>query len=145
MPGPVPKRSDQRRRQNLPEPGRELRKVTETGPVRVPAASKDWHPVAARWYRSLKQSGQARYYEPSDWAYAYLVAEMMSAGLEKGWGQTPLGTGSGVQAQVVLGAMAPLLVTEADRRRARVEIEREDKPKPTPVTAADDYRRRLGA
>lgn len=143
MPGPIPKRSDQRRRRNAPEPGREVRKEAVSGKVRVPAASKDWHPVARRWYLSLRTSGQAQFYEPSDWAYAQLVAEMMSEGLFKGWGGQA--DASGIPAATVLQAMTPLLVTEGDRRRARLEIERDEAPKLATVTAADGYRARLGA
>jgi hypothetical protein len=143
MPGPIPKRSDQRRRRNAPEPGQEIRTLSVAGEVKPPPASQDWHPVARRWYLSLRTSGQANYYEPSDWAYAYILAEMMTQGFEKGWGGQA--DASGIPPAAVLSGMASLLTTEGDRRRARLEIEREaEKPKLATVTPANAYRDRLG-
>ena len=36
------------------------------------------HPAARRWFESLAESGQSAFYEPSDWATAYVLAETMS-------------------------------------------------------------------
>jgi len=46
--------------------------------VRIPAANKDWHPIAKRFYNSLKTSGQSDFYQNSDWAFAYSVADDLS-------------------------------------------------------------------
>ena len=117
MPGPVPKREDQRRRRNKPAvpttraPGAAL--------VEQPAPGEDWHHAARAWYVSLAQSGQARFYEPSDWQVAWIWAEAVSqtlasgrpsAELIKGWQQ----------------AQTDLLATEGSRRRARLELDRPD-------------------
>jgi hypothetical protein len=114
--GPVPKRSTQRRRQNKPE----TPVTTGTGAlkVRVPPAEDHWHPLAARWYESLAESGQARWYEPSDWATAQYLAEAMSRNLLAG------AKFSAVLFASVMSGMSNLLVTEGDRRRARLELER---------------------
>ena len=53
MPGPVPKRSDQRRRRNKPE-GLPTVKAAGAGSVKPLAEDRDWHISAKRWYRSLK-------------------------------------------------------------------------------------------
>ncbi len=78
--GPVPKRSDQRRRTN--EPVRPIDHV-ESGSTSPsgPPADETWHPVAFAWYESLAKSGQSTFYEPSDWATAFLIAESMSRDL----------------------------------------------------------------
>ena len=125
--------------------------------VKPPAASKDWHPIARRWYRSLAESGQSAYYEPSDWATAHLIAESISRDLKP----QPIGvhpeTGKAVMATIpmkgaslaaYLKAMTALLVTEGDRRRSRVELERPvtgDEEESGDVSWLDDARARLRA
>ena len=42
------------------------------------------------WFRALKQSGQARFYEPSDWQTARLLAEVMSQELNTQTSPLPL-------------------------------------------------------
>lgn len=136
--GPVPKRSSERRRRNKQSKPQKVAPVKAK--VRRPPASKHWHPIARSWYASLGDSGQAQFYEPSDWQAARYVAEMMSRHL----------AGSKPSAQlfaVLWSAMTDLLTTEGARRRVRLEIERNDgaeKP-PAGVTALDDYRRQLNA
>jgi hypothetical protein len=103
------------------------------GKVRVPAADRDWHPIAKRWYKSLKTSGQSAYYEPSDWATAQYVADLMSRLLSK---ETP----SAEMVKAITPLMTSLVTTEGERRRVRLEIERGDAG-PAEVTAMDAYRR----
>lgn len=129
--GPVPKRSTQRRRQN--KESKPTKAATTTQPPRPPATKKDWHPIAKRWFDSLKKSGQNQFYEESDWALAYTIAESISRDLKP----QPIGvheeTGEVVMAVIpmkgaslnaYLKAMGSLLVTEGDRRRAGIELER---------------------
>lgn len=151
--GRVPKRSDQRRRTNSPEPEK-----VELPPadVTVPEPDGKWHEVAVAWYSSLKDSGQSKFYEASDWATAYLIAENISRELkpqvvsvveetgEPVWASVPM---KGATLGAYLKAMSTLLVTEGDRRRAGVELRRAsaaasavDHPA---VAELDDYRARL--
>lgn len=130
--GPIPKRDAERRRRNKPETP--TKTVHVTGAVRVPAADRAWHPIAKRWYQSLKKSGQARFYEPSDWMTARYTAELMSRLLNQG--ERP-------SAQLVASLnslMSSLLVTEGDRRRVRMEIERAGEQPMASVTVIDAYR-----
>lgn len=132
--GPVPKRSDQRVRRNL-----ESRpdKVTASGRVKGPPASSTWHRAARRWYRSLGASGQAQYFEPSDWEHARLLAELLSDELSR----VPRAS----MVNTILAAMRGLGTTEADRRRMRIEVERAEDPKgrdDDEVSNLDAYRRR---
>lgn len=135
--GPLPKRSDQRRRRNLPAPGQEVVKVPAVGAVKVPRASRDWHPIARDWFRSLGESAQSQFYEPSDWAQARLIAEAMSRMLHE-----PELKASSLQA--VMAGMTELLTSEGARRRARIEVERTAAEPAAKKAASDDYRRRLG-
>lgn len=120
MPGPPPKREDQRRRRNKNPDG--LTTVAATGGKRpkLPRVSPSWHPLMKDWFRSLKQSGQARFYEPSDWQTARLLAEVMSQ---------ELNNGEGVKASMLAEfnrAAASLMTTEGERRRLRVELQAAD-------------------
>lgn len=138
MPGPVPKRSEERRRRNKPEGGETTKVTVDEGKVEPPAVGADWHPIAVEWFESLADSAQSRFYEPSDWATARYIAEAMSKNLQAG-------RLSGQLFAAVMSAMTDLLTTEGARRRARMEIERApESAEPAGVTALNDYRKQLG-
>ncbi len=116
MPGPIPKRSDQRRNRNKPEGAVLVR--GQAGPEPSwPEPAEHWHEIAKYWYESLITSGQSAYYESSDVATAIYVAEAMSRSLS---GMRM----SGQMFAAVMAAMTELLTTEGARRRARIELER---------------------
>lgn len=136
--GPVPARSDQKRRRNKDEAP--VEKVALEGDVTIPAASEAWHPTASAWYTSLHDSGQSRFFEPSDWQAAHFTAALMSDCL----------AGEGINAQLVSqirGLMADLLTTEGARRRAGIELERKAtearEPAAANVSMLADRRRRV--
>lgn len=131
MPGPVPKRSNQRRRRDSSAVS--LRTVQVDGVVEVPAADESWHPIAGAWYTSLAESAQSQFYEPSDWAYAFVWAEVLSR-------QLASGRPSARMLASWQSAASDLLTTEASRRRVRVEVDRrqlQSVPEPSQI---DDYR-----
>lgn len=113
--GPVPKRSNARagHRTKAEQPD----KVTRSGSVPVPPSSAAWADEARRWYESLAESGQSQYFEPSDWAYARLLARLLSDQLGKA-------RPSSEMMKAVLSAMNDLGTTEGARRRMRIEVER---------------------
>ena len=124
--GPVPKRSDQVRRRN--NKGAET-KVPVDGVVTVPEPDMAKWPVLVReLWASLKESGQSRFYEPSDWAMAAVLCDDLAHYMRSR-------QRSGVKLSALMSAFTSLLVTEGDRRRVRLEIERTD---PGEVAAADD-------
>jgi len=137
--GPVPKRSDERagHRAKSDQPD----KVASSTPVVAPPADEEWHPQAKRWYDSLHQSLQVRYFEPSDWEYARTLATLLSDELYKARRSSEI-------LKAVLSGMSNLGTTEADRRRMRIEIDRPD-PNASAndegkVAALDRYRRLAG-
>jgi hypothetical protein len=151
--GPIPKRSDQRRRRNKPEVEIDTAPSAPVSAAPEPAAG--WHPIARDWYVSLGRSGQSAFYQPSDWATAFLIAESMSRDLKPQFVGTdaegapiimaiPL---KGASLASYLKAMTVLLATEGDRRRARLELERgkraEDLDDIASVTAISDWQSRL--
>lgn len=134
--GPPPKRSSLRRRSNKVEG---LTRAVADGQVRGPGLPGQHSPMARRFWKALRASGQAQFYEPSDWAYAELVVEAIDAFVKKP---------SAMMLASINSAMASLLVTEGDRRRARFELER---PEPEPesvdeqVPRLEEFRRRVRA
>lgn len=130
--GPPPKRSNERRRRNK---GSKPTKGNAAPVVKKLTAAKDWHPIAKRWFNSLADSGQSKFYEPSDWAMAYVVAESISRDLNPQVVAVPEKTGEpvfekvpmkGASLSAYLKAMTALMVSEGDRRRAGVELKRPD-------------------
>ncbi len=155
--GPVPKRSDQRRRRNAPAQPLTKAPAGEPGAAGRPVADHRWHPIAKEWYESLARSGQSRWYEPSDWATAFLIAESISRDLKPQVVGAHPETGEPVMAVIplkgaslaaYLKAMTALLVTEGDRRRAAVELQKTKAGDPEAereagVAQLDEFRRRL--
>lgn len=114
--GPTPKRSDQRERRNK-ENG-EVEKLPATGKVAKPELLiEDPHPITEQWYDALDESAQTEYYEPSDWAWAQVIAFSIDHYVKS---NKP----SSMMLSALNTSMSSLLVTEGDRRRVNLEIER---------------------
>jgi hypothetical protein len=114
--GPVPNRSDQRRRTNKPE----VPIVSaSSGSVAAsqPPADESWHRLAADWYRALAVSGQSEFFQASDWAQAQVWAHLLSVELLK---DKP----SAMMIAAWASGAGELLTTEGARRRMRIELER---------------------
>ena len=105
--GPVPKRTESRQRRNAPEV--ETIKAAGADDVAQPSPDPDWHPIAARLWHSLGESGQSRFYEPSDWAVAYSLMDDLSH-------YKASSKRSGQMLATIMSALSSLLVTEANRR-----------------------------
>ena len=135
--GPVGKRSEERRRRNKPD-GPELVQALSGPPSDLPALPEPdgtWHDIAVDWYLSLRESGQAAFYQASDWATARYAAELMSRLLNSD--RAP----NGQLVAALNSVMGSLLTTEGDRRRARIELERQPTgPKLAVVSPLDSYR-----
>lgn len=117
MPGPIPKRSDQRRRRNKDSSATTVKLPVAAQVAKPPAENRSWHIAAKRWYRSLHHSGQAIFFEPSDWSYAQLAADLLSDELQRDKPRA-------ATIDQVLRMMDNLLTSEGARRRLRVELVR---------------------
>lgn len=138
--GPVPKPSSQRRRRNKPEVS--IDTVPAGAPISgdAPEPDPEWHPIALEWFESLGKSGQASFYEASDWAMARLGAEMMS-------NLCSSGKPSAQMLASLLAICSSLLSTEGDRRRLRLELARGpqiDADEQSSVANFADYLNRVG-
>ncbi|MFE7510188.1 hypothetical protein ACFU8I_03005 [Streptomyces sp. NPDC057540] len=134
--GPIPKRSAERRRRNKDDGPAIVQ--APSGPAEVPdlpESDPNWHDIARDWYESLQDSGQAAFYQASDWATARYAAELMSRLLSTD--RAP----NGQLVAALNSVMGSLLTTEGDRRRARIELERQPTgPKLAVVSPLDSYR-----
>lgn len=161
--GPVPKPAATRRRTNKPEipvkkapsgkpagskPAKKVSRASAKPTARkrpepwlhehASRPSSKWHPVAKSWYLSLFDSGQSEFYEPSDWATAYLVAESISRDL----GLQVVGVSlkgeilrdtipmKGASLSAYMKAFTDLCVTEGSRRRMSIELTKGDQRDP---------------
>src|SRR5699024_9021453 len=136
--GAVPKRSSQRRRRK--KEGGEVTSGVSDVVVEQPQHGEERHTLAVDWYTALGNSGQAVYYEASDWAQARIWGEIISRQLrsEKPNAQMVTAWASGA---------TELMTTEGARRRMRLELEREgpvDEDEDASVTALADYKKQLG-
>ena len=125
--GPVPKRSSQRagHRAKSDRPDQ----VAVAGSVAAPPAMPGWNAAARRWYDSLKKSAQAKFFEPSDWEYARLLAELLTkeysaVKVTKDGDVVPV-LPRAAMVNGILRAMSELGTTESSRRRMRIEVDRE--------------------
>lgn len=134
--GPVPKRDDERIRRNKPdEPTTVIQMIGQVGPPSL--AITDPHPLVRDMYDSLAESGQAKYFEPSDWQFAQFTMVFVNDLLKT---SRP----SAVMLQTVNSMLADLLFTEAQRRRVRMEVERNDNTEGGKVLdVADIFRERF--
>lgn len=129
--GPVPKRSDQRVRRN--KDGVDIDTVAMIGNVAVPPLGlEDPHPVVAEMYSSLVTSGQAKFYEPSDWAFAKYTMHFADRLIKA---NRP----SSQMLVAVNSMMTDLLVSEGSRRRVRMEVERQQESQGGAVIDAAHY------
>lgn len=139
MPGPVPKRSDERIRRNADYP--EATKAPLEGDFVAPfAEDENWHPIAKQLWQSAQKSGQSRFYAETDWMMLYIMCDGLTTSLRPQFVGTAkrYNREAGVTEEVPLTARVPmngatiaawknwasgLMLTEADRRRLHVELQ----------------------
>lgn len=132
--GPVPKRSDQRIRRNKTEVP--IDKVEAIGVVRAPQLGfDDPHHLTEDLFRSLSESAQSRYYEPSDYEMARSVLFFLDQQFK-----SPRPSAQMIAA--LFSQLTDLLITEGARRRVRLEVERQQGGAEV-LDVADMFRKRL--
>jgi hypothetical protein len=132
--GPVPNRSDQRRRRNKVE----IDRAPAATAAKCGPDAPEWLVGLARdWYESLRTSGQAVYYTDSDWSSALIIAKAVER-FEK--------RPSAHMLTAILSGFGSLAATEGERRRLRIELDRveqQDADEDAAVAALDEWRERL--
>lgn len=116
--GPVPHRDEARVRRNTPEV--ETTTVSVIGVVEPPPLNiVNPHELVTSLYEAMKQSAQAKFYEPSDWQVARLTLDQINRELQYQSGAIPA-----MKLTAFNQLLSNLMLTEGDRRRVRMEIER---------------------
>lgn len=127
--GPAPKRSDQRRRQNV----RQFELVAIPGAAVVaPTLGVEAHPMAGAWFAALEHGPEAQFYTPAMWQRARIVAVMLSRLLESARPSAQMWA-------ALQTDMRGLLCDPAEMRRLGIEVQARIS-KPADVI---DYRARL--
>lgn len=118
--GPAGKRSDQQMGHRTEAEKSAVTKVAMSGTVEAPPLGlEDAHELVTSLYHSLTESGQARFYEPSDWQYARVIMSQLNDYLQQEK-KSPTMFGE------IMSALTSLMLTEGDRRRLKMEIDRSD-------------------
>ena len=140
--GPVPYREEELSRPR-PQSGAGA-KVTKKGtlrPVMIPEPDPEWHPTAKRLYIALTESGQADFFQNSDWAYGWSLCEDISVMKKM---QMKTGKPHAEALKALYTAMGNLMFTEADRRRLNIELmDEEDDEVTIGQQQVQDYRKGL--
>lgn len=133
MSGPPPKRDGQRRRRNKTVPAQN---AVSDGVTRGYALDGEHSVLGLRMWEALRVSGQAQFYEESDWA----VAEMLVTAVDA-FARRP----SAMMLAAINSMSSSLLLTEGDRRRSKLELERSvpEEEAEDDVSELSEFRARL--
>lgn len=138
--GPVGKRSEDIRGHRSKDEADAVTRVTVEGEVVQPEPDPEWHPIAAQLWAAMAESGQANFYEPSDWAIAYSLMDDLTY-YKRGSKR------SGQMLQTIMSTLSSLLLTEGDRRRVALELNRKPSDEgggDEKVAVMDKWRQKLG-
>lgn len=138
--GPVPNRSTDLSRDRDADRG-DRAPITrgKSKPATIPDPDPAWHPVALMLWNAAVESGQAEFYESSDYAWLYHVCEDLDRYKKSN-------KRSSMMFAALNQAFAGLLITEGDRRRVRLELTDDvDEDEDAVVAQMDDYRKGLRA
>lgn len=114
MPGPPPKRSENRRREN--KPVREIVKPAGAAPSAPELGIPGCHVLAAEWYASLEGSVEARFFTPAVWQRARINAKVLSDFLSS---SKP----SSMLYAAIQSDWRSLLVDPGEQRRLQIEVQ----------------------
>lgn len=143
MPGPVPKRSEERQRRN--KDTTPIDRYNLDGDVEIPTAYF-FNKVINDLWLSLKQSANVKFFEPSDWHYAILALTLWDEELGHDQDGKSLRTPGPTMLMALDGMLSKLLLTEAERRRLRIEVDRNNEKTDqngSVVNAQDLFRERF--
>lgn len=115
--GPVPNRSDDLARPR-DRKGGEPQKITKgtSRAATIPDPDPAWHSIAKLLWDACLDSGQADFYESSDYAFLFSICDDVSH-------YKSSRRRSGQMLASIYSAMEVLLVTEGSRRRVRIELQ----------------------
>lgn len=118
MPGPMPRRSEDRiRRNKTNEAGIALKKGVASGvTLGWPDPPEHWLPPVVHMYRSFQASGMSQFYEDSDVALIYLACDGAQAWYDKD-------RKSPTYFAEMMSHLGKLGASEGERRRMQIELD----------------------
>lgn len=124
MPGPIPKRADDR----IGHPheagsAKQIDKIEYTSDLKVPEANPDWTYIAKFSYQAFIDSPLKVYYTETDLVFGWMAAQAIHEAVSKP---------SPTKTLAAESFMRNGMFNEADRRRIRIELTRKE-PEPNPV------------
>jgi hypothetical protein len=113
--GPVPKRSEDRRRANKPESQGSAETETAEAGERPESLGFEAHPIVQRLWDVLGESAEAKFYSAADWERVRL--ELFYASYTLNADKI-----SSMAWAAVQSGLSELLISPADKRRAGIEL-----------------------
>lgn len=113
--GPVPKRSEDRRRANKPESQGAAETVSAVAGDRPAELGFEAHPIVQRLWDVLGESAEAKFYSAADWQRVRLELYYASYTLSSD-------KISSMAWAAVQSGLSELLISPADKRRAGIEL-----------------------
>ena len=115
-------------------------------PSEMPDPDPEWSEFVKSFYLSAQTSGQADYYQDSDWWMLWNLCEELDVYKRMGYSYIDKETGeevfvkkrSGQMFQAIMGAMTELLFTEGARRKVRMELQEAPKEPPNLAAVAEN-------
>ena len=112
--GPVPKRNEQRQRRNKESRLQEVPVIPVSASIQ-PDPDPTWSKGALMIWDAMGKSGQARFYQPTDWAFAYQLCSVVTSFEDSG-------RANGQMYSSIISACSALMLTEGDRRRIGLQL-----------------------
>jgi hypothetical protein len=117
MPGPMPKRSEERTRRNKTgEDGLSVKKGVAL-PYQWQEPGEDWDPRIVTFYESFKDSGMQAYYQQTDVSVLWLACDLLSSQVMSS------GRPSAMMLAECMKMLDGLGITEGERRRIKIELD----------------------
>lgn len=113
-------------------------------------ADPQWHEIARDIYESARTSGQADYYQDSDWAVLYWLCSEISyhitpqTWIDKDTGEERTKARSGQYLASIMSSLNSLILTEGERRKVRIELQKASAPPPNLYAIGQDTYAGLG-
>lgn len=141
MPGPIPNRSGDLSRERDANRSRGDRPTLTKGVAReakIPGHDPKWERAVIRLYATTRTSGQADFYQSSDWSFFWIQCDLLDRVMKS---DRP----SAQMVSAIMSSLASFGLTEGDRRRMRIELEApQEETEDASVTAISDARKKLG-
>lgn len=120
MPGPVPKRPEERTRRNATNSSGMPYTKGQALPTKWPGADRDWEKPVRDLWNAMKKSGQAAYAQQTDIAMAWIACDELN---DYRSNAKASGRRNAELLKAIHALFDGLLLTEVERRKAAITLE----------------------